>query len=143
MGLLSRMFGSTPRKPVDEQLLVYGMLLMIAADGDIQAEELATLQGFLITVPDFRGKNLQDLLRSSQQLLRGKKSIDEAVAALDGIESPAVRKKLFVLAADLAMSSGDIDEGEEKLLELMGKRLGVDNALAERIVEVLAIKYAR
>jgi tellurite resistance protein len=143
MGLLSKMFGSTPRKPADDQLLVYGMLLMIAADGEIQQEELATLNGFLMTLPEFRGKNLNDVFRGAQQILRGKKSIDEAVAALDGIENPAVKKKLYVLAADLAMSSGDIDEQEEKLLEQMRGILGVDAAQAERIVEVLALKYAK
>lgn len=143
MGLLGKIFGSTPRKASDEQLLVYGMMLMIGADGDLQQEELATLNGFVITLPDFRGKDLREVFRGAQQALKGKKSLEEAVAALKGIESPAVKKKLYVVAADLALSSGDIDEKEEKILELMQQELGIDDALATKVVEVLALKYQR
>ncbi len=143
MGLLGKIFGSTPRKASDDQLLVYGMMLMIGADGDLQQEELATLNGFVITLPDFRGKDLREVFRGAQQALKGKKSVEDAVAALAGIESPAVKKKLYVVAADLALSSGDIDEGEEKLLEQMQKVLGIDDALATKVVEVLALKYQR
>jgi hypothetical protein len=143
MGLLGKIFGSTPRKASDEQLLVYGMMLMIGADGDLQQEELATLNGFVITLPDFRGKDLREVFRGAQQALKGKKSVEDAVAALAGIESPAVKKKLYVVAADLALSSGDIDEGEEKLLEQMQKVLGIDDSLATKVVEVLALKYQR
>lgn len=143
MGLLGKIFGSTPRKASDEQLLVYGMMLMIGADGDLQQEELATLNGFVITLPDFRGKDLREVFRGAQQALKGKKTLEEAVAALKGIESPAVKKKLYVVAADLALSSGDIDEKEEKILELMQQELGIDDALATKVVEVLALKYQR
>ncbi|MCK6487157.1 MAG: tellurite resistance TerB family protein [Planctomycetes bacterium] len=143
MGLLGKIFGTTPRKASDDQLLVYGMMLMVGADGDVQQEELATLNSFVITLPEFRGKDLREVFRGAQQTLKGKKSVEDAVAALAGIESPAVKKKLYVVAADLALSSGDIDEGEEKLLEQMQKVLGIDDALATKVVEVLALKYQR
>lgn len=143
MGLLGKIFGTTPRKASDDQLLVYGMMLMIGADGDVQQEELATLNSFVMTLPEFRGKDLREVFRGAQQTLKGKKSVEDAVQALAGIESPAVKKKLYVVAADLALSSGDIDEGEEKLLDAMQKVLGIDDATATKVVEVLALKYQR
>ncbi len=54
-----------------------------------------------------------------------------------------MKKKLFVLAADIAMSSGDIDESEDKMLETMQRLLGIDDALATKVVEVLQIKYTK
>ncbi|HVK75583.1 MAG TPA: hypothetical protein VM734_19770 [Kofleriaceae bacterium] len=41
------------------------------------------------------------------------------------------------------MSSGDVDESEEELLEAMQRILGIDDALAQKSIEVLALKYAK
>jgi len=65
------------------------------------------------------------------------------VQALKDISSEAVRRKAFVLAADIALASGDVDETEEELLEAMQRVLGIDDAMAQKIIEVLALKYAR
>ena len=43
----------------------------------------------------------------------------------------------------IALSSGEVDEAEDKLLESMQKVLAVDDQLAAKIVEVLSLKYAR
>ena len=82
-------------------------------------------------------------MQQANQQLKAHKTIEAALKVLDGIESPAVRRKLFVLAADLALSSGDVDEGEEKLLKAMQQVLGVDDVLAEKVFEVLALKYVQ
>jgi uncharacterized tellurite resistance protein B-like protein len=143
MGLLSRFMGnSAPKKATDDVLLLQGMMLMMAADGDIQNEELITLASFAATLPEFRGKDLNAVMRSAQTNLRKAKSLDEAVQALAAIQSEAIRNKLFVLAADLAMSSGDVDEGEERLLEALQKALRVPDELVKKSLEVLAVKYA-
>ena len=47
-----------------------------------------------------------------------------------------------MLAADIAMASGDIDEAEDKLLETMQRLLGIDDAFAGKVIEVLQTKYA-
>ena len=54
-----------------------------------------------------------------------------------------MRKKAFVLAADIALSSGDVDESEEELLEAMQRVLNIDDQLASTIVQILALKYAK
>ena len=48
-----------------------------------------------------------------------------------------------MLAADIALASGDIDEREEQLLSNMQRELGIDDATAHTIVEVLGFKYAK
>ena len=52
-----------------------------------------------------------------------------------------VKKKTCVLAAYCAMSSGEVDASEEELLEAMQRVLGIDDNLANSIVQVLALKY--
>jgi tellurite resistance protein len=60
---------------------------------------------------------------------------------LNEIQSDAIRKKAFVLAVDIAMSSGDIDESEEEMLEAMKRILKIEDALADKIIEVISLKY--
>jgi uncharacterized tellurite resistance protein B-like protein len=142
MGLLSRLMGSAPsKKASDDVLLLHGMLLMAGADGSIEQSELSTVQAFYDTLPEFRGKKFDDLLAQANRIVAKHGGLQASVKALAEIESPAVKKKCFVLAADIAMASGDIDETEDKLLETMQSLLGIDDAFAGKVLEVLQSKY--
>jgi uncharacterized tellurite resistance protein B-like protein len=143
MGLLSRLMGGAPaKKASDDVLLLHGMLLMAGADGSIDQSELSTVQGFYDTLPEFKDKKFDDLLSQANRLVAKHGGLKDSIKALGDIESPAVRKKCFVLAADIAMASGDIDEAEDKLLETMQRLLGIDDAFAGKVIEVLQTKYA-
>ena len=142
MGLLSRLMGSAPaKKASDDVLLLHGMLLMAGADGNIDQSELSTVQGFYDTLPEFKNKKFDDLLAQANRLVAKHGGLKDSIKALADIESPAVKKKCFVLAADIAMASGDIDEAEDTLLETMQLLLGIDDAFASRVIEVLQTKY--
>ena len=142
MGLLSNLFGGSSKKAGDDVLLLTGMIAMCAIDGEFQEEEQIAVAAFVSTLPEFRGKDIRGLMKQAGQQLKAAGSAAGLMTKLAAIDSPAVRCKLFVLAADLAMSSGDIDAGEEKLLGDMQKALQVDDATAKKVVEVLALKYA-
>jgi uncharacterized tellurite resistance protein B-like protein len=142
MGLLSRLMGSAPaKKATDDVLLLHGMLLMAGADGSIEQAELSTVQAFYDTLPEFQGKKFDDLLAQANRIVAKHGGLKDSIKALGEIESPAVRRKCFVLAADIAMASGDIDDAEDKLLEAMQRLLGIDDAFAARVIEVLQTKY--
>jgi len=79
-------------------------------------------------------------VKISQKYNRDMKS---SLVVLSEIKSDAVRKKAFVLAVDIAMSSGDVDESEEEMLEAMQRILHIDEALANKITEVIALKYLK
>jgi uncharacterized tellurite resistance protein B-like protein len=144
MGLLSRLVGGAPaKKATDDVLLLHGMLLMAGADGAVEQGEIATVEAFFNTLPEFTGKNFGELLQQANKIVAKHGNLRESIKALAEIESPAVKKKLFVLAADIAMSSGDIDESEDKMLETMQRLLGVDDNLATKVVEVLQMKYTK
>jgi tellurite resistance protein len=145
MGMLDSLFRSSQpaMKATDEALLLHSMLLMCAADGVMEASELAALNAFIGTLPEFKGKNLNELFNQAKKLSTKFPSFRDSVKVLADIHSPAIKKKAFVLAVDIAMSSGDIDESEDQLLEAMQRILGVDDATASRIIEVMALKYAR
>lgn len=143
MGLLSKLMGTAPaKKATDDVLLLHGMLLMAGADGGIEGAEIATVEAFFNTLPEFKGKSFQDLLAQANKVVAKHGNLRESIKALSDISSPAVKKKLFVLAADIAMSSGDIDEAEDALLETYQRLLGVDDKFAQDVIEILGIKYA-
>ncbi len=143
MGLLSRLMGGTSaKKATDDVLLLHGMLLMAGADGSIDQAELSTVQGFYDTLPEFKGKKFDELLSMANRVVAKHGGLKDSIKALGEIESPAIKKKCFVLAADIAMASGDIDEAEDKLLETMQRLLGVDDSFASKVIEVLQVKYA-
>ncbi len=144
MGILSKMAtGSTANKKAsDDVLLLHGMMCMAGADGVIEAKEIATLEAFFNTLPEFEGKDFDELMGNAHKVLHRYDSVKDSAKALADIESEAVRKKLFVLAADIALSSGDIAEAEDEMLETMQRVMNIDDGTATKILEVLTLKYA-
>jgi len=144
MGMLAKMTSSsTPvKKASDDVLLLHGLLLMCSADGIIEGSEMATLEAFFNTLPEFDGKDFNELLAQANKVVARYGNLKESIKGLSEIQSEAVRRKCFVLAADIAMSSGDVDEAEDRMLEAMQRILGIDDVLAQKILEVLTLKYA-
>jgi uncharacterized tellurite resistance protein B-like protein len=144
MGLLTKVSaGATPaKKATDDVLLLHGMLLMTSADGVLEQSEISTVEAFFNTLPEFDGKDFNELLAEANKVVARFGNLKESVKGVAEIQSEAVRKKLFVLAADIAMSSGDVDESEDQMLEAFQRLLNIDDALATKIIEVLSIKYA-
>jgi uncharacterized tellurite resistance protein B-like protein len=144
MGLLSRLMGGgqTAKKASDDVLLLHGMLLMAGADGTIEQSELSTVQAFFDTLPEFKDKSFDELLSQANRVVAKHGGLKQSINALGEIQSPAIKKKCFVLAADIAMASGDIDEAEDKLMEAMQRLLGIDDDFASKVIEVLQTKYA-
>jgi len=83
------------------------------------------------------------LLADANKVVARFGNLQESIKALSEIKSDVVRRKLFVLAADLAMSSGDVDETEDKMLETFQRLLNIDDGMAQKVLEVLSIKYAQ
>jgi uncharacterized tellurite resistance protein B-like protein len=145
MGLLSKLTaGVTPqKKATDDVLLLHGLMLMAGADGSIGDEEWDMLKAYWFTIPEFAEKNFDDVLQDANKVVARFGNLQESIKALSEIQSDVVRKKLFVLAADLAMSSGDVDETEDKMLETFQRLLDVSDDTAQKVLEVLSLKYAR
>lgn len=145
MGLLSKLTGAvTPqKKPADEVLLLHGMLLMCSSDGAMEDEELDLLQGFYSTLPEFRGKDFGQMLEACNKAIAKYPNLRESVKALADISNDKVKLKCYILCADIAMSSGDVSEEEDHLLEAMQRMFNIDDNTAGAVLNVLAAKYAQ
>jgi tellurite resistance protein len=145
MGRLMEKVGAVlPVKgPTDDVLLLHAMLLMAAADGVVEYKELSTVESFFNTLPEFQDKDFGWMVDEANKVIARYGGLRESLESLSEIESESVRKKCFLIAADLAMSSGEIAEAEEQVLDEMQHVLGISDAEAERMLDVLALKYVQ
>jgi uncharacterized tellurite resistance protein B-like protein len=148
MGLLGKFLGKEPaKKPTDDVLLLHSIFCMAAADGTIDDGEDDVIRAYANTLPEFRdmdGTAFDRAMNASIEIAhRYNRDMKASLDVLDGIKSEAVRKKAFVLAVDIAMSSGDVDEAEDEMLEVMQRILRIDDELAERIFDVVSLKYVK
>lgn len=125
--------------PKDTVLLLHGMMLMT----DVRDESTAVFDAFVETIPEFRQGNIDEIKQAVARLRLERPSKDQWVEALSEISSEVVKQKTLILAVDIAMASGGmVDPGEDELLDQVRNALGLDLAFAEKIVDVLSIKYA-
>ncbi len=66
----------------------------------------------------------------------------ESVEALTALKGEIVRRKCWLLSAEVAFASGDVSAVEEELLGTMERLLRLPTAETEEILAVLATKYA-
>jgi uncharacterized tellurite resistance protein B-like protein len=144
MGLLARVTGAKPntKKPTDDVLLIHGMLLMAGADGTIEDSEHALVCALVNTLPEFKDKDIDDLISQGEKIIAKSGGLKESVKAVAELSTPTLKKKLYLLAVDIAMSSGDVDEAEDAMLETYQRLLGVDDAFAQSAIQMMALKYA-
>lgn len=145
MGLLSKLTGKvTPqKKPTDDALLLHAMLLMCGADGNFDDQEIPTVEAYFNALPEFEGKEFSAVYQEAAKILKRYPNLKDSVKALAELSTQTVKNKCYLLAADIAMASGDVDEAEDAMLEAMQRTLHVEDALATKILEVLTLKYAR
>ena len=144
MGLLSMFGNKAPqKKPTDDMLLLHTMLLMAGADGNIDDPEIETVEAFFSQLPEFEDKDFSEVLGECKKMVSKYPNLKDSGKALSGFSNDNVKKKAFILAADIALASGDVDEAEDEMLAAMQRILGVDDALAQKVLEVLTLKYVK
>lgn len=125
----------------DEVLLVEAMLCVAMADGDDQWEETNLVRAFLETLPELKGKDTYEVYETAEKNVKLHGALGR-VKELHNLGTDALKEKAFLLAMDIALASGDIDDGEEAVLGAMQETLGLSDEFAENIANVLMIKYA-
>ena len=127
---------------LDAALLLHGMMCVAGADGTFADAEIRIVEAYCSLLPELRQHAFDELMARAQAVVSRYGSIEESLSALDQLSSPALRKKLFVVAADVALSGGKLGPCEDNMLKALQRTLGVDDALRNKILDVLALKHA-
>lgn len=144
MGLFRNVLGGSKAYPSNEPEAVLGILLsVIAADGDIsddESESFMYLANPTKSLGPMPASTFKDHVSTCLSVLR-----KDGPSALMERCCPHVtqekRKPLFINSCDLIMRDGRVEPEEEKLIEEIQRKLGLDDAFAQNAVSIILSKY--
>ncbi len=125
----------------DQQLLTEAMLCVAFADGDDQWEETNLVRAFMETLPELKNSDQYEVYEAAEKNVKLHGAMGRS-KELANLSSEKLKHKAFYLAMDIALSSGEIDDGEEAVLAQMAESLAITEELADTIANSLMIKYA-
>lgn len=148
MGLLTQQAKEsgleTAKQATDDTLLALAMGCMAFADGAMDQGEVASIEAFASTLPEFANGCFAEPWNASGKIFnKYEGDVMKAADELKNLSSPELKRKAFILAVDIALASGDVDEEEDRLLDHMKMMLDIDDIFAQTTVKVLAAKYAQ
>jgi tellurite resistance protein len=133
MGQLAKLVAATSTAGADDlQPLAQTVLLVASIDGKVDTIEQTMIDTLFATVPQLKGQ------KQPERVTR--RTLLDLLAALP---SEPLRKQCYVLAVEVALASGHVNESEDQFVELIGQALKIDPAFARQAIEVVACKYAR
>ncbi len=134
----------TSKQMTDDTLLALAMGCMAFADGAMDQGEVASIEAFASTLPEFaNGCFAKPWNESGKIFNKYEGNMKEAVQELKHLSSPQLKKKAFILAVDIALASGDVDKAEDELLDTMKMVMEIDDIFAKQVTTVLAAKYCQ
>lgn len=145
MGLFDKILGgqSSDSATLTAQDAVAGMLLVtVAADGHISDEEKECFIATSNRMKLFRDQSPQEF-NSMMDRLFGylRKHGAEWLMAKAATSMPSeIKATVFALCADLVFADGSVEADEQQLIESIHSKLGIQDDLALKILEVVQIK---
>ena len=143
MGLFDKVLGTSATDKLNEAEGFAGIALCaIAADGVITEEEAAGLGTNLSRMQLYSGMSPREINKIFEKLVKTARSdgLQKVLDLSSAAVTPNLRPTAFAVATDLLMADGNVAPEEKRFLEKIQKSLNVDDAMALKIVEVIAIK---
>ena len=112
-----------------------GILYTDDKDQDEQDSDLLALFKIASQVPELRGIATAELGERMNKGIMARTKIN--IASL----SEHLRKRIFVMATEIALYSGDISDEEDEALGELAVVLKINNETAQMVIDVMAMKY--
>ncbi len=116
--------------------LIYTMVLVSAADGEMTDAELAAIGEIVRTLPAFRDFNHDHLTRAAEdcaELLASDDGLETVLGVIARSLPEHLRETAYVLACDVAAADLVADQEELRLLEMLRNHLDIDRLAAAAI----------
>jgi tellurite resistance protein len=125
------------QRPIDKHTaLIFTMVLISAAEGEMTDAELEMIGRQIRYLPVFRGfdhQRLTDVGRDCADLLRREDGLEVAVEMIAEALPQPLRETAYAVACDVAAADGNLDPAELEVLGLLRRRLNVDRLVAAAI----------
>jgi tellurite resistance protein len=119
--------------------LVYTMVMVAAADRDLNAKETARLEALVGHLPAFRSFDRRKLPQTAEacaKLLSGPNGLERTLAAIKKALPDRLATTAFALACDMIAADGSVHLEEMTLLNMLADTLNIDR------LEQAAIQFA-
>lgn len=116
--------------------LIYTMVIVSAADGDLSDTEFQTIGDIIGHLPVFRGfdrGSLPKVLNACAQSLSREDGLEEMLEAIKAALPAKLRETAYAVACDLAAADLEASQEELRALELIRHRLAIDRLTAAAI----------
>ncbi len=126
--------------------LIYTMVLVSAADGEMTDAELATIGKIVRTLPvfaDYDTENLPKTAADCAELLSADQGFETVLELIARSIPEKLRETAYALACDVAAADLVADQEELRLLMMLRHRLGVDRLSAAAIERGARARHAR
>jgi tellurite resistance protein len=138
------------QRPIDPHTaLIFTMILISAAEGDMAEAESATIGKIVRDLPVFHGfdhDRLPEVWRQCSELLYDLLRRDDGADAACEMIAEALPQKLretaYLLAFEVAAADRSLAAEERNLLEVLRERLTVDRLTAAAIERTTFVRYA-
>ena len=125
--------------------LIYTMVLVSAADGDMTNAEMATIGEIVRTLPAFKDHDESRLTVTAEDcatLLATDGGLDAVLGIIAESVPVKLRETAYALACDVAAADLHAEEEELRVLEILRHRLDIDRLAAAAIERGVRARHA-
>ena len=134
------------QRPIDPHTaLIFTMVLLSAAEGEMTDAELETIGRQVRYLPVFKGFDRDRLTavgRQCAELLRDEEGLALAIDMIAEALSAPLRETAYALACDVAAADGTLAEEELNLLRVLRHELSIDRLVAAAIERATYARHA-
>lgn len=126
--------------------LIYTMVLVSVAEGEISDVELNVMGRLVNTLPafqDFDRQRINSIGAECTELLRREDGLDVAIDRIGEALNPALRETAYALACDVVAADGLAAQDELRLLEMLRNNLDIDRLTAAAIERGTQARHRR
>ncbi len=125
--------------------LIYTMVLVSAADGEMTDAELAVIGDIIRTLPVFKDYDTGTLTQAAEDcadLLSADDGLETVLAMIARALPKRLRETAYVLACDVAAADLSTDQEELRLLEMLRNGLKIQRLVTVAIERAARARYA-
>jgi tellurite resistance protein len=126
--------------------LIYVMVVVSAADGNMSEGELRTIGDIVRSLPVFRDFDEQRLLAVSQEcaaILDERDGLNAVLGLIKSAVPDYLRETAYWLALEVALADTQVMIEEIRIVELLRRTLGIERLTAAALDRAAEARYAR
>ena len=124
--------------------LIYTMVLVSAADRDMNDAELRAIGRIVDSLPVFRDYDanlLPNTTAACAELLDDDEGLDKALELIGAALPPRLKETAYALACEVAAAGGSMRQEQLRLLQMLRHGLGLDRLITAAIERGVRARY--